>query len=307
MFAFLPLTQSLIQREFEVVALLALVAACAWFVRGRDVLSGAAIAYLTWFKYWPVVLLGVFVVNRRLKGLAGFAGATVVLLLATQLLFGLEGFLIGRTANIIGGLVRPLGSGEVLYPAIPRGALKSDFCRQWIWGRGTAADVRWALCGVEDRFPWVPARAAFIAIVAITGLVFLWAGIVLGSRPLNVVDAKWRGIWEFSLLTIAGGTFVHAHYYYFIVFVLPLSALVFFYATRPDSRRPVKIALWAVAYVLLNAFMIPASWLTRLLKQDAWSLYLDSGFCLLGLLMLLGLVLWEFSRLAVESRAVAHA
>ena len=299
--AFLPMTQALIQREFEVIAFVALVAACLLLARGRDAASGALVAYLMWFKYWPIVLLTAFVMHRRYKGLAAFAGASAALLLATQLVFGLQHFIIGRTLYIISGLVRPLGGGEVLYPAIPRGALKSDFCRQWIWGRGTAADVRWELCGVEDRWPWFPAQTMFVAIVVVTAAVFVWGAwrIERGARaPLAV---KWAAIWEFSLLTIGGASFVHGHYYYFVVFLLPFVALAYWYATRPQPWRWTKGALLAVSYLLLNAFLVPTSWLSTLLHRDAWALFLDSGLTLLATLVLLALVLWEFARMAMQT------
>ena len=160
------------------------------------------------------------------------------------------------------------------------------------------ADVRWALCGVEDRFPALPARPIFFAILAVTAIVFVWGALRLEMRPAlsgveGPVEAKWGAIWEFSLLAIAGGAFVHAHYYYFIVFLLPLSALAFWYLLRPQPWRRAKMALLATSYLLLNAFMIPTSWLSVVLERDAWALFLDSGLCLLGLLLLLGLVLWE--------------
>jgi len=285
-FAFLPVTQVLIQREFEAIAWLVLVAGCAAFVRRRDAASGAAVAFLTWFKYWPIAFVAVFLMHRRVKALGVFAVASLALLGSAHALFGLPNFLIGRTVGIVTSLVRPLGSGEVLYPAIPRGAQKSDFCRQWIWGRGTAADVRWELCSVEDRFPLVPARSIFFAILVVTAAAFVWGTLRLGS-------ARWSAIWAFSLLAIAGGSFVHAHYYYFIVFLLPLSALAFWYMLRPQPWRRGKVTLLAISYLLLNAFMIPPSWLSAVLARDAWAWFLDSGFCLLGLLLLLGLVLWE--------------
>ncbi|MBI3492900.1 MAG: DUF2029 domain-containing protein [Acidobacteria bacterium] len=295
--AFLPLTQAFVQREFEVVALLALICACALVARGREIGGGAAVAYLTWFKYWPIVLLGTFVLHRRVKGLVAFAGASAVLLLAAQFLFGLDHFLIGRTATIVGGLVRPLGAGDVLYPVIERGALKSDFCRQWVQGRGTAADVRWALCGVEDRWPWLSAKAAFAGLVLVTGAAFTWGAVMLERRRSDADLMKWGAIWEFSILTIAGVVFLHAHYYYLIMFVLPLGALLFWYATRPQPWRATKLAIWAIAYLLLNALMIPTTWLSTLLQRDAWQAYLESGLCLLGTLMLLALVIWEFAQL----------
>jgi hypothetical protein len=305
--AFLPLTQALIQREFEVVAFLVLVAACLWFARGRDAASGAAVAYLTWFKYWPIVLLSAFVIHRRYKGLAAFAVASAGLLLAAQLVFGLQHFIIGKTIAIIGGLVRPLGGGEVLYPAMPGGAQKSDFCRQWIWGRGTAADVRWALCGVEDRLPLFPARAVFAALVIITAAVFVWGAYRLERSRRDSATVKWAAVWEFSLLTMGGASFVHGHYYYFIVFLLPFVALAYWYATRQQRWRRTKVALLAASYLLLNAFMVPTSWLSRLLQRDAWALYLDSGLTLLGTLLLLALVLWEFARLALRPPAAFAA
>lgn len=306
MFAFLPVTQAIIQREFEVVTFLVLVAACLLLARGHEGWSGAAVAYLTWFKYWPVVFLASFVVHRRFKGLAAFGVATAVLFLSAQLAFGLQHFGLGRTAEIVRGLVRPLGSGEVLYPVIGRGALKSDFCRQWVGGRGTASDVRWALCSVEDRWPFVPAKTIFYTLVVATATLFAWAAMVLHRRRGDAVVAKWSTIWEFSILAIGGAAFIHAHYYYFIVFLLPLAALLHWFTTQPQAWRKTKIAVWCATYLLLNAFMLPMSWLSAMLRQDAWVWYLDSGLCLLGIVLLLSLVLWEFTQLTVRApRAVA--
>jgi hypothetical protein len=306
MFAFLPVTQALIQREFEVVALLLLVVACLLLVQGREMASGAVIAALTWFKYWPVVLLGAFVVHRRFKGLAAFAAASGVLLLTTHALFGLEYFVFGKITDIIGGLIRPLGSGEVLYPVIERGAAKSDFCRQWVFGRGTQADVRWLLCGVEDRFPRVPVKLLYFSSIATAGALFTWAALVLARQPANPVELKWRTVWELSVLTIVGATFVHAHYYYFVALLLPFGALLWRYATQSKPPGAAKMTMLAAAYLLLNAFMLPLSWMSSIVHRDAWAWYLDSGFVLVGTWLLLALVLWELATLATgASRSVA--
>lgn len=295
-FAFLPLTQALIQREFEVVAFLFLAGACLMLVRGRDVASGALLAGLVWFKYWPIVLLGAFVVHRRARGLAAFAATSAAILLVAHLVFGLDHFAVGKTIGTVGGLVRPFGTGEVLRPVIPEGAAKSDFCRQWIWGRGTAVDIRWALCGLEYRVPAFSATAAFAALIAGTAALFLWGAYRVESGIQTASTVKWATIWEFSILTIVGASFVHAHYYYLIVFLLPLSALLFSYAVRPQRRRGAKLTAWAITYILLNAFIVPTSWLSAMTHTDAWALYLDSGACLLGTLLLLALVLWEFTQ-----------
>ncbi len=297
-FAFLPVTQALIQREFEVVALVAFIAACLLLARGRDTTSGAIVAYLAWFKYWPVLLLGAFVLPLRVRGLAAFAAASAAILLGAQLVFGLDHFVIGKTFGTITGLVRPLGSGEVLFPVIPEGATKSDFCRQWIWGRGTEAELRWALCGLEYKAPLFSAKAAFFGILAVVAALFVWSAVRLQRAPRSPERSKWGAIWEFSILGIVGATFVHAHYYYYLVFVLPLGALVYWYATRPQPLRQVKSALLAATYLLLTAFLVPASIWSALLQRDAWALYVDSGLYALGTLLLLALVLWEFHLLA---------
>ena len=75
------------------------------------------------------------------------------------------------------------------------------------------------------------------------------------------------------------------------MFVLPLGALLYRYATRQQPWRKLKSALLAATYLLLTAFLIPASWASALFKLDAWALYLDSGLYALGTILLLGLVL----------------
>ncbi|MGE0043487.1 MAG: glycosyltransferase family 87 protein [Vicinamibacterales bacterium] len=306
-FAFLPLTQALVQREFEVVTLLMLAATCLLFARGRYAASGAVLACMTWFKYWPMLLLIPFVVHRRFRGVAAFVGMSAAILLATQLVFGLQHFVIPKTVGIVGGLVRPLGGGEVLYPVIPRGAAKSDFCRQWIPGRGTQADARWALCGIQDRFPAVPAKAVFIGVVALTAALFFWSAVGLDRRWADPAVARWASIWEFSVLAIGGAAFLHAHFYYFVVFLLPLTALLCRYATRPGPWRRAELGAWVATYLLLNAFLVPPSLASGVLGVDAWALYLDSGLPFLGTLLLLGLVLRELTRLAGAPRPSAVA
>lgn len=294
-FAFLPLSQALIQREFEIVAFLLIVLACLALVRDNDAVSGALIAAATWFKYWPVVLIAVFVLHRRWKGLLAFAATSAAILLAAQLMFGLQHFVIGKTMSTVGGVLRPLGTGDVLYPVIPRGAQKSDFCRQWIEGRGTQADVRWELCGVEDRIPALNAMGVFYAIAIAAAALFLWSVLRFERAHLDPIAARWGHIWEFGVLIIAGASFVHAHYYYYIVLLLPLCALLYAYLTEAQRWRKTKLTLWAITYLLLNALMVPMSWLSAVWQVDAWAWYLDSGLCLLGIVLLLALVLWEFT------------
>jgi hypothetical protein len=304
MFAFLPLSQALIQREFEVVGFLLLVVACLMWASGRDAAAGVTVGCLTWFKYWPIVLVAAFVVHRRWRALAAFVIASVALLGCAHLIFGLEHFRIEATAAIIGRLAQPLGGGKTLLPVTAEGALKSDFCRQWISGRGTQADVRWALCGVENQLPWLSARAVYYLLALSAAAAFLWAAYRSERRDRRERESpdraarRWTAIWEFSLLTIVAASFVHAHYYYLIVLLLPLAALLSWYLTQPQPRRALKLGVLVASYGALTGFLIPMSWLSQTVGRNMWALYLESGVCLLGIVLLLFLVITELVRAA---------
>src|SRR2546430_7745489 len=67
-------------------------------------------------------------------------------------------------------------------------------------------------------------------------------------------------------------------------------------------RRPPRSTLFPYTTLFRsNALIVPTSWLSALLRRDAWQLYLDSGLCLLGTLLLLRLVLFEFVQLDRKS------
>jgi hypothetical protein len=76
---FRPITDTIAYGQIDLALLFALTLAL-WALRSeRDMLSGARVALGTLFKIYPVLLLAFFVVQRRWRGLAGFALAMLLL------------------------------------------------------------------------------------------------------------------------------------------------------------------------------------------------------------------------------------
>ena len=79
-FLFFPLLQSLIQREFEIVILLGLAGALWLMVQDRKGGAAAILAYVTWFKYIPLLFAGHLMLRRWYMATAVFAITSVVIL-----------------------------------------------------------------------------------------------------------------------------------------------------------------------------------------------------------------------------------
>jgi hypothetical protein len=76
---FRPITDTIAYGQID-LALLFMLTLALWALRSdRDMLAGALVALGTLFKIYPVLLLAFFVVQRRWRGLAGFALAMLVL------------------------------------------------------------------------------------------------------------------------------------------------------------------------------------------------------------------------------------
>ena len=96
-FLFFPLLQSFIQREFEVVIFLALSFALWHLVNGRTGLAAAAFAYVAWFKYIPLLLLGYCALRGWRRAVIVFMVTSAAIIGLTHLAFGLpEFYKIGR-------------------------------------------------------------------------------------------------------------------------------------------------------------------------------------------------------------------
>jgi hypothetical protein len=159
-------------------------------------------------------------------------------------------------------------------------------------GRGTQVSIRWAFCGLDDRWPAFPARELFYALVLLLALVIVASGWSMARQRFRPLEMKWAAIWQVSLLTIVGATLLHGHYYYLTLLLLPLLALLYRYLAAPTIPRA-RLALWAVAYVTLSAFMLPLPVLSSLVQRDAWAMYMDLNLYVFGELLLIALVVFE--------------
>jgi hypothetical protein len=288
---FLPVLQAYTQREFEIVILF--ISACALYmlVRRRDLLAGALLGYAAWFKFFPLVFLPYFAARGMRRAALAFVAASVVVIGMAATLLGLS-----RFAPVV-----ELASGQM------QKVVASDFCEVWsrpetrhhAVANNTRAGIKWALCSFEDRWAWFSAPWVYglsvALLLAIVGLAFLR----LERHPMHDDQLEgWRRMLEVSLLLIAPW-FLYAHYYYLASAIIPLNALLLRYVS---SAHTVPLAptlwLWAAAYLLLGAFVLPVSVLSQLLDTDYWRLYMRYNTYFFGQALLLILIVWEYARLS---------
>ncbi len=302
---FAPLIQCYVQREFEIVAFLIWTLGAYAIVTGREGLGGAAMGYVTWFKLLPVGFLPYFALRRRFVAVAGFVAASLVVLGVSQAVFGLDNFLMlsaSRTINdessashIVGAQLSPLVGPRATFffdPAKSSGYLGTGFCHDWNETNETIISVRWGLCGLNLRHPWLSSREAFWALTIAGSGLFLVAFVRHERRQATYLEAKWRSIWELSLVLMATVVVVRAHYYYLIVLLFPLIALLYRYLMY--GSHWMKVAALAFAYVVLSAFVVPLSIITAASGHNAWHVYMHYNAYFYGELALFGLVLTEY-------------
>lgn len=281
---FFPTLQAYIAREFELVILAGTVLMFSAAASGRLATAGAWAAYITLYKYLPVALLPYFVVRRWWRALAGFAAASLVIMAAAHLLFGLGNFASdGYAGSFVTALWANLQSTQ-------------EFCYgefQFLRYSASTNDVSvgLGLCGVQERVP-LPVVTIYLGLIGATLLTLGYGFFRLelgGARDAAV--ERWRRILELSAVVIVYTTFFLTHYYYLTILIVPLTALmVRAYLAR---RRGLWVA-WAVSYLLLSAFLVPLTAVGRLVQADLWTLYVHSLAYLPGELLLLGTVLYEY-------------
>ena len=88
-FLFFPLLQALIQREFEVITFAAMSFALWQLVRNRLAVAGAIFAYVAWFKYIPLMLLGYCALRGWARAALAFVVTSIAIVTLTHLAFGL--------------------------------------------------------------------------------------------------------------------------------------------------------------------------------------------------------------------------
>lgn len=117
----------------------------------------------------------------------------------------------------------------------------------------------------------------------------------LDRRPLGDGEEAWRRALEFSIVTTVCACFFFAHYYYLIVLVIPFNILLMRYLANREWR---PLAVWGLAYLCVSAFVVPTGMLSRLTGFDAWAVFINGAWFLYGELLLMGLLLREYWRLA---------
>jgi hypothetical protein len=286
-FLFFPLLQAYIQREFEVVVVLALALALWFLVRDKRGMAAAMLAYAAWFKYLPL-LFGVYLAIRGwFRAVAVFVVTSAAILGLAHLLFGLPQFFNNN---------------------VPRHALRlftlstRGFCADWIGANATLASVRNALCGAQARAPWFPANAAYLILCGGIAVVYLAGHRQLARQDLSRETEAWRRALELSIFTTVCACFFFAHYYYLAVLVIPLNVLLTRYLAAHATRR---LCAWGLAYFSLSAFVVPTGLLTRALGTDVWAFFMSHGVYVYGELLLIALLLREYWDLAAHGESSA--
>ena len=306
-FLFFPLLQALIQREFEVVVFLGLCVALWFLLRDRLNPAAAALAYVAWFKYVPLVFVAYLAWRGWYRAVGVFVLTSAAIIALTQAVFGLEFFFnnnvpehAAQVFNLWSYGFQP-GNHGFMYGA--------GFCHGWIDVETTLANVRHGLCSLSFDAPWLPANLVYLAICAAVAVSYLVTHARLDRTQLDADQERWRRALEFSVVTTVYSSFLFNHYYYLIVLAIPLNVLlVRLLAHRAHGR----LAAWAFAYVCLSAFVVPTSVLARLTGADVWAFYIKGAWFLWGELVLMALLLYEYAgltpalrRSAVHSAATA--
>jgi len=292
-FLFFPLLQSLIQREFEVVILLGLACALRLMIEDRKGGAAAVLAYVTWFKYIPVLFAGHLLLRRWYAAAAAFVIASVAILGLAQVLFGLPLFFNNnvpghawQVAAVTGASFRVDEGGHVV---------GLGFCQGWFDNETTLANVRHGLCTIAAHAPWFSPNAVYVLLCAVIAAVYLRAHGSLEQREIDSTTEGWRRALEMSIVTTVCACFFFSHYYYLILLVLPLNVLL---ARFIALRRRSALILWAASYFLIAAFVAPTGLLSRFAGFDVWEKYIWGAWFLPGELLLMWLLLREYRSLA---------
>jgi hypothetical protein len=296
---FLPLHVAYLQREFEIVVVCITAGALLAMLAQRDRLSGALLGYVTWFKFFPLLWVPYWLLRRRGAALLSFVAMSLVVGLATQWLLGLGGF--WAVMDVVGlQFDRSTGAlGMCAEWTSPLSRFHAEHNTTWV-------DARWALCNINSRWAWLPAFPLYLLLLLSVGGLFLFGFVRLergGQLPLRL--EAWRRGLEVGLVVMASSTLFHAHYYYLSLLLVPLTVLLARYLTDGVGRWWRRTA-WILAYLSLTAFAIPISILSTATGLDFWWTYMANTLYFPGVLLLLGLLLWEYLTIPKHEPALAE-
>jgi hypothetical protein len=295
-FLFFPLLQAFIQREFEVVATLAMVLALWGLLVDRRRTAGALLGYVAFFKYVPLLFVGYFGLRRWLGAFLAFVAASAIILGVSELLFGVSLFFNNNVPGHASQVFNVLQSGFAVTPTGHRHGV--GFCEGWFATETTLANVRHGLCTVASHAEWFPPHLVYLAICTAVAAAYLTTHWRLDRLRLTGDQEAWRRALEFSIVTTVCACFFFAHYYYLIVLVIPFNVLLMRRLADRDWRA---LPAWGLAYFCVSAFVVPTGILSRLTGVDFWALFINGAWFLLGELLLMALLLQEYRRLAARS------
>jgi hypothetical protein len=279
---FIPVLQAYAHREFEVVILLALIAALWCMVRDRRVMAGVLLAYVAWFKYIPLLFVGYLGLRGWVRAVAAFAVTSILILGAAHLLFDLRSFFNNNVPE---------------HAANAFSLSRASFCQGWRPYDETLSSVRQGLCRLQDQLGMAMARDAYLVLCGLVAAVFLTTFVRLARQPLSPRDERWRRAVEFAVVTTVVASFFFGHYYYLSALWIPFMVL---FARQQESPRRWSRALWLSAYILVSVSVAPLALVSWAMRDNSWTLYMKIPVYLYGNLLLIGLLLAEYRSLGAH-------
>ena len=290
--AFPPVEQAWVDREFEVVILLAFAALLHAAVHNRLAIVGALIAYISLYKYLPLIAVPYLVLRRWWRSLAAFAAAAALIVLLAHAVYGLEGFASNNIAakgiELLTGLNTPAfcAPTEIRIQA-PRRDVSDE-------------SIRHDLCVIGARIAVRP-QVLYLAIVGVTAGLFAFGmrRLEQAGRVRTAPAEPWRRILELSIIATISVTFFFTHYYYLSLLILPMNALLVRF-TAADGWNTAGLTLLAAAYFLLGFFLIRPGLAYQWSGIDLLVLARDTSVLFAGEMITLGLLLHQYVTLPIS-------
>jgi hypothetical protein len=254
-------------------------------------------AYVSWYKYAALVFVGYLALRRWWQAAVAFLVTSIAVLGAAELVFGLGLFF---NNNVPAHATQVLNVYSNEFRVDENGHLYGvGFCNGWFDNETTLANVRHGLCTVSATIRWLPPHWVYVLLCGLIAFVYIRTHSTLEKLRLAGAE-RWRRALELSIVITSYTCFLFNHYYYLIVLVIPFNVLLARYLGRRDWPR---LAAWAAAYVLISAFVVPTSVLTRLTGIDMWAFFINGAWFMYGELILTGLLLSEYRALASPDAA----
>lgn len=252
---FNPFYEALTIRAIEMLELLLVLMAYAWYRKGRDTACGVAIGLAAMAKYLPLIFLPYFVVKRRWRALAAALATIVPIAIATQLVLGWEN----------SGTFHQLGDRGIFYFEENQ-SLSGILLRVLPW-------TDWRIPG-----PLVTRIAIAIALAAISAL-------YLRTRSCRTADdLEW---WTLASVMIL----VPPHNQnYYMVFLLP--AYLFLFARYRGQDWTWRSGAALLSFLVVG-LPVPLSLLSRIAGVPVWPLYLRAGLGFFGAAVLVTVLVAE--------------